>query len=250
MLHFISRLGLPLAATVLVAALAGCDGSNITINGEEGVPLADLDLTGDPPTSLVLAGPDSVRISDGETLAISVTGDQAAIDALRFSREGDTLAITRLDGSWKNTGMAEVRVTMPSPEDLTLLASGRIDADSLSGDASVQVLGSGKVKVARVSADSLDVKIGGSGSYEASGTASRLDVSMAGSGSVAMAGLKTDKADISIMGSGDTEFASDGEVSANVMGSGNVTVNGRATCTLNSLGSGTVTCNSVQQARK
>lgn len=250
MLRGISRMWGPLAAMVMAAGLAACDGSNIKINGEEGVPLADLDLSGDPPTVLVLAGPDSVRVTDGDTLTISVEGDQAAIDALRFSRDGKTLAITRLDGSWKDTGKAMVFVTMPSPEELTLLASGTIEADSLSRDASVQVLGSGKVTVGRVAADSLNVNIAGSGSYEGTGSVTELEVAMAGSGSAAMPGLKVAKADVSIMGSGGTEFDSDGEVTANIMGSGNVTVNGRATCTLNSLGSGKLTCNSVQQADK
>ncbi|MDZ4308463.1 head GIN domain-containing protein [Allopontixanthobacter sp.] len=250
MLRGISRMWGPLAAVVLAAGLAACDGPDIKINGKEGVPLADLDLTGAPPTEVVLAGPDSVRISDGETLAISVEGDQAAIDALRFSLENGTLAITRMDGSWKNTGKAEVKVTMPPPNSLTLLASGTIEAASLSGDASVQLLGSGKVTAARVTADVLKVNIAGSGSYEATGTAERLEVSMAGSGSAAMPALKADQAEVSIMGSGSTEFASDGKVAANIMGSGDVTVNGRATCTLSSLGSGKLTCNSVQQADK
>lgn len=247
MLHGFFRKVAPLAAMAMAAGLAGCDKVNFKIGDMEGVPLADLDMSGDPPTQLAMAGPDTVVITDGKKLAITVEGDQAAIDALRFSLEDGTLGILREDQNWKNTGTATIRVTMPSPKSLTLLASGMIEAASLAGDASVQILGSGKVSTAKVAANSLDITIAGSGSYAAAGATKSLDLSVAGSGSAAMAGLKADRADISVLGSGDTEFASDGEVSAKIMGSGNVTVIGRATCKVNSVGSGTVTCKAVQQ---
>ncbi len=250
MLHGFFRKVAPLAAIAMAAGLSGCDKMNFKIGDMEGVPLADLDVSGDPPTQLALAGPDTVVITDGKKLAITVDGDQAAIDALRFSLKDGTLGILRADQSWKDTGTATIRVTMPPPKSLTLLASGTIQAASLSGDASVQILGSGKVSTAKVAANSLDITIAGSGSYDAAGATKSLDLSVAGSGSAAMAGLKADSADISVLGSGNTEFASDGNVSAKIMGSGNVTVIGRATCTVNSMGSGTVTCKPVQQEGK
>ena len=226
MLHGFFRKIAPLAAMAMATGLAGCDGMDIKINDMEGVPLADLDMSGDPPTEVALAGPDTVVITDGDTLAITVEGDQAAVDAMRFSLKDGTLGILRADKSWKDTGTATVRVTMPSPKSLTLLASGKIEAASLSGDASVQILGSGKVAVASVATDSLDVTIAGSGSYDAAGTTKSMDMTVAGSGGASMAALKVDGAKISILGSGSAEFASEGDVSAEMMGSGNVTIIG------------------------
>ena len=247
MLHGLFRKIAPLAAMALATGLAGCDKVNIKMGDMDGVQLADLVMSGDPPTELALAGPDTIIISDGKKLAITVEGDQAAIDALRFSLKDGTLSIMRENESWKNSGTATVRVTMPSPKSLTLLASGAIEAASLSGDASVQILGSGKVSTAKVNADSLDLTIAGSGTYKAAGKTKSLDLTVAGSGSADMAGLKVDSADISVMGSGNAEFASDGAVSAEIMGSGNVTVIGRATCKVNSMGSGNVTCKPGQE---
>ncbi len=247
MLHGFFRKIAPLAAIAMATGLAGCDKMNFKIGDTEGVPLADLDMAGEPPTEVALAGPDTVVITDGKKLAITVEGDQATVDAMRFSIKDGTLGILRADKSWKDTGTATVRVTMPSPKSLTLLASGRIEAASLSGDASVQILGSGKVAVASAAADSLDVTIAGSGSFDAAGTAKSMDLTVAGSGGASMAALKADSAKISIMGSGSAEFASDGDVSADMMGSGNVTIIGSATCKVNSMGSGTVTCKNVSQ---
>lgn len=250
MLHGFFRKMAPLAVMAMATGLAGCDKMGVKINDMEGVPLADLDMSGDPPTELALAGPDTVIITNGKKLAITVEGDQAAIDAMRFSLKDGTLGILRASENWKNTGAATVRVTMPSPKSLTLLASGKIEAESMAGAASVQILGSGKIAIAGVAADSLDVTIAGSGSFDAAGTTRSMEMTVAGSGGASMAGLKTDGGKISIMGSGSAEFASDGEVSAEIMGSGNVTVIGNATCTVNSMGSGTVTCKNVKQEGK
>lgn len=250
MIHGFFRKVAPLAAMAMAAGLAGCDKVDMKINGMEGVPLADLDMSGAPPTELALAGPDTVVITDGKKLAITVEGDQAAIDAMRFSLKDGTLGILRADGKWKGAGIATVRVTMPSPKSLTLLASGTIEAASLSGDASVQILGSGKVNTAKVAADALDLTVAGSGSYKAAGSAKSMDMTVAGSGNALMAGLKAGSAKISILGSGSAEFASDGDVSVEMMGSGNVTVIGGATCKVNSMGSGSVTCKNVKKKGK
>ena len=69
----------PVFAVAAATGLSGCNG-NISINDKEGVPLAELDLAGNSPTELVVAGPDKVIVAEGETLAIDVSGDQDAVD--------------------------------------------------------------------------------------------------------------------------------------------------------------------------
>lgn len=233
---------LPVAAVALAAGLSGCNDMNIKIDGEDGVPLAELDLSGDPPSEVVLAGPDNVVISDGDTLDIDVTGDSEVVDAMRFSLKGGKLAIMRKGGKWDSDAKATVRVTMPAPSGIVIAGSGTIEAASLTGDASATIAGSGTLKAAAIDAESLDVNVVGSGKFEAAGKAKSLDLNIAGSGLASMDGLTVDKADVNIAGSGDASFASDGNVEAKVMGSGNVTIAGRATCAVKSMGSGSVVC--------
>ncbi len=237
----------PIAAVALAAGLAGCKDMNISIGDSEGVPLAELDMSGDPPTELVLAAPDSVVLTDGDTLTIDVEGDRDAVDVMRFTLEDGTLGILRENDSDVD-GRATVRVTMPSPRAIVIAGSGGVAAQSMAEEASVTIAGTGRLDVASVRADKLDVNVMGSGTFGAAGSAKSLDLTVAGSGSMEAAGLKVDGADISIMGSGDAEFASDGKVEASVMGSGNVTITGNATCTVNSMGSGTVTCRATAPA--
>ena len=159
----------PVAAVALTACLTGCNNSpgdapgdstvNIDINGDKGKPLADLDLTGPPPHSLVLLGPDKVTITTGDKLAITVDGDPATAAKLRFTLKGDTLGILRQNHSWSASDGVTVHVTMPAPSDLVMSGSGAIDAKDMAQKASVTIAGSGTVNTPSLGVDKLVVTI-------------------------------------------------------------------------------------------
>lgn len=232
----------PVAALACATILAGCDGADISIDGDKGRPLAELDMTGTPPSGLVLLGPDEVRLREGDRLAITVDGDKAVVDAMRFTLKDGTLGILRAEGEWKNTATAIVNVTMPPPGSLVAAGSGTIRAERLAPVANVNIAGSGDVETLAVAASKLDVTIAGSGSYRAAGTADSLEMTIAGSGDAAMEGLKAREAKITIAGSGRSRFASDGTVNADIIGSGEVRVQGRAKCQVEATGSGRLVC--------
>ena len=231
----------PFAALAFAVGTAGCDAKH-TINGDEGKRLSELDLAGKAPNGLTLAGPDTVIVTRGEQLAITVEGDEAARDAVRFTLDGDTLGVMRPGKSSDRDSRATVRVTLPSLSKLTVAGSGTVQAAELAGNPEATIAGSGTADIAAVEADTLEVTIAGSGTFKAAGTARNLELMLAGSGRGAMNGLKVETADVSIAGSGDATFTSDGTVRAKIMGSGSVNVTGSAKCTVKTMGSGTVTC--------
>ena len=222
-------------------ALSAC-GGNISMDDRNGVPLAELDRSGPAPTELVLAGPDGVEVVEGGALDIAVSGDPRAVEALRFSLEDGSRAISRKKDADGNIGRAQVRVTTPSLTAIVLAGSGTLDAQRLSGKPEVTIAGSGTARAREIAAETFDLTIAGSGEFEGSGTVDKLDLTIAGSGSGRMADLRADRADVTIVGSGDAEFASDGTVEGSVMGSGAVTVTGNAQCDVSKMGSGSVTC--------
>ncbi len=240
MLHKIIKGVAPVLALALATGLAGCDG-HISVNGHEGVPLAELNLDGRSPTSLVLAGPDNVVIARGEKLTIDVAGDPQAADELRFTLDDDSLGVMRKNGS-KVRGKATVRVTLPALSKLTLAGSGKVDADQMDGDVEVVIAGSGTARVAAIEADKVEVTIAGSGTLEAGGRAETLELTVAGAGSANMGPLRVGNGEVTIAGSGDAAFASDGTVKATILGSGTVSVTGSAKCTVSSMGSGKLHC--------
>ena len=236
----------PVAALAIGATLTGCGSGNVEItmgDGDNGVPLTELDTTGAAPDEVMVMGPDDVIITKGRSLTINVTGDSKVAELLRFKIEDGTLRIARETTNDEVNGKATIRVTTPSLKALVLAGSGSADVAHISGASTVTIAGSGKARIGRIDADTLDTTIAGSGTLEvAEGVAKTLNLTVAGSGSANMAALKADNADITIAGSGNSTFASDGKVEANIMGSGNVTVTGRASCTITSMGSGSLNC--------
>ena len=238
--HLLKALA-PVAALALAGSLSACHG-HVSINGEDGKKLSELDLSGTAPEELVLAGPDEVRVTQGDKLAITVTGEGA--DQVRFTLKGGALGIMRENCfKWHDGDKAAVvNVTMPAPKELTLAGSGKISTPALAKDAKVTVAGSGSVEAAAVAGDTLELTIAGSGEFRAAGSVQTFDLKVMGSGSSHTDGLMAGTAKVTIAGSGDAAFASDGQVDAKIMGSGEVRVRGRATCKVSSMGSGKLVC--------
>lgn len=238
----------PLVMIGMGVSLSGCGGATVNLGGTDGVPLAELDLSGPAPTRLALGSGDTVILTEGDQLAIEIEGDDRAREDLRFVRDNDLLGIGRNSGLLKNGGSpATIRITMAPPKELMIGGSGSIEAQSLANRAMMAIGGSGNITFAQFAGEQLEANIGGSGSVKGAGTAERLEVNIGGRGNVDLAALKAERAEVSIGGSGDVAFASDGTVEANIAGSGTIRVTGRAKCTANSFGSGKLICEPGEQ---
>lgn len=227
-----------LAPLGLILALSACDHADITIDGDKGKPLAELDLAHASAKQLILLGPDTVRIHAGDKLAIHVEGDS---EPLRFTLKDDALGILRKPGTSTSQPIT-IDVTMPAPTTLTMGGSGQITADQIAPATKINILGSGTIETPHVATSKLEVNIAGTGNYRAKGTSSSLDLNIAGTGNAQMSDLKVDSANVSIAGTGDAQFASDGAVKASIIGTGSVHIKGRATCEVKAVGTGKVTC--------
>ena len=240
----------PVIAMAVAGGMAGCEdeeGRHFRFNGKEGMPLDELDLSGDAPDTVNLAGPDIVRITEGKEFSIALEGSDEAKERMRFLLDDGTLSIMREGRNWKENwndsdDRATVSITMPAPEKLVLAGSGEIHSDTLSAKAAIVIAGSGKVATPSVEVERLDVNIAGSGRYKADGSTAKLDLNVAGSGNARLDNLNAERVRVKIAGSGNATFSSDGKVDARIMGSGNVTVRGNPKCTLKSFGSGTLNC--------
>lgn len=242
MLQSLVRALAGVAVLGLATALGGCDGSNVSFNGKKGVPLAELDLNGPAPTAITLLGPDNVRVTRGDKLAITVEGEST--DKLRFALSEGQLGIARED--WKlgsSSQAATVNVTIPALTEIVLAGSGNLVTDQLGGArAKIVVAGSGTVEARAIDTPKLDVDVVGSGKLRAAGKAKEMKLTVAGSGDAEMGGLTVDEVKVDVAGSGNARFASNGHVNADIMGSGEVRVFGRATCKVSSMGSGKLVC--------
>ena len=216
-------------------------GGKFRFNGREGVPLDQLDMAAEVPSTVVLASGDHVLIESGADFAIALQGEESAKAGMRFALEDGALFIMR-DSTGDTNDRATITLTMPAPDRLTIVGSGQITATALADEAEVSIAGSGRIQARSVAVQQLELSIAGSGQFVADGTATRLELTVAGSGNAQMANLLVDSAKVIIAGSGNVLFASDGKVKAQLMGSGVVTVRGAALCKVKSMGSGYLVC--------
>lgn len=229
----------PIALLAIAAALTGCEGGDMEVNGQKGVPLAEIEIAGPPPSEIILSSGDTVIVTEGNTFALTVEG--ANTDSLRFVRDPNVIAVMREPG-WSGESNAVIRVTMPAPKEIVIGGSGTVQTPAVASTAEITIGGSGTVEFGRAAAEKLAINIGGSGTVRGAGTAKTLEVMIGGTGDVELPGLKVDTAEVTIGGNGDVAFASDGTVEANIFGSGDVNVAGNAKCTLNSAGAGALNC--------
>ncbi len=214
--------------------IAGTIGAQMR-EAHDGVPLAELDLTGPPPNEVALRGPGQVVLSEGAALAIDVEAGFATSE-VRFMLDGERLSVS---GGDRDT---VVRVTLPAPGKLAVAGSGRMTIAKLARDGEISIAGSGRVEIATLEGGRIKANLAGSGRAAIDGQAEHLELSIAGSGSCDAEGLLVESAAVHIAGSGDAIFACNGEVAAHLMGSGNLIVRGSARCSVHSVGSGTLTC--------
>lgn len=208
--------------------------------GGDGVPLDDLDISGETPRELVLAGADNVVVTKGEDFTIAVQGDEESKETLRFRLKDGALHVASRNSSHGGEGIATVNITMPAPDKVTIAGAGQIALSDLADKAEVTIAGSGQISVLDLDIKKLKVTLAGSGRFAAGGKAGTLKLKIAGSGRTEMSGLLAEDAKVHIAGSGNATFGCDGEVKARIFGSGNVTIRGRARCHVQSMGSGWV----------
>ncbi|TIX49159.1 head GIN domain-containing protein [Alteraurantiacibacter aquimixticola] len=208
--------------------------------GGTGVPLEELDMSGDTPRELILAGADNVVVTPGDDFTISVQGDDEVKETLRFRLEDGALHVASRNSGNGGEGIATINIIMPPPEKVTIAGAGQIAVAELADDAEVVIAGAGQISVLDLDIASLGVTIAGAGRFTAGGKVEELKLKIAGAGKAKMAGLLAEEADVHIAGAGNATFGCDGEVDARIFGAGHVTIRGSASCHVRSMGSGWV----------
>ncbi len=216
-----------------------------------------------------LQGPDNVVVRVGPAIGVTASGDSALIDRLKILVDDDQLKIGRVDRSGKlfgsrGDGSVTVTVTLPALAAASVVGSGNMSVDRVTGGMFVAVVtGSGDLRIGQLKSTGTDVVIGGSGdltldrvetgpikmaiagsgNLSAAGRADVAELSIAGSGDIRAARLDTRTAKASIAGSGNIAVGARERAEASILGSGDIDIHGTAACTTSKMGSGTIRCN-------
>jgi hypothetical protein len=175
-------------------------------------------------TAISLAAPVDVEVILGDRESVVLEGDDQVLALIETAVEQGALHIRRKPGTsgWNSLGPVRARVTARQIKGLSIAGSGDIKAAQLSGESlAISIAGSG------------DVTIGG-------GKVQGLNVSIAGSGNVKAAKLDAQSVAVSIGGSGDALVWARQSLAVKVAGSGDVSYYGDPAVASKIAGSGTV----------
>jgi len=220
-------------------------------------------------TKIAFRVPGKLYLRQGSPQKVVIEGKKDILEEIETDVEGTRLVIENEDNNWNwgNDDHVNVYITVKDIEglsvggsgdligetkiitnDITLNvsgsgsmkveveASGHMESDvSGSGDIELKgkckdfdsdVSGSGKVMMSLTASGDAEFGVSGSGKIEASGSASRVRTSISGSGKVLASNLETNSCEVRITGSGDVEINVKNELDANITGSGNVRYKG------------------------
>jgi hypothetical protein len=192
-------------------------------------------------TGLAFEMPGKLELRLGNTEGITIETDDNLLPLVETVVENGTLKIRPSKRNLNlRTKNLKVVVTARQIERLALGGSGSIEADALRAPRlSIDLGGSGDIRVRSVESDSLAVALGGSGDFKADGgTARKLSVSIGGSGTVEMGRVQSDSVSVSVAGSGEATVWARNELSMTIAGSGDVNYYGDPRISKSVVGSG------------
>lgn len=192
-------------------------------------------------TSVSSEGEFDVTIKKGTDFKITVTSESNILPFLETKVTNNKLHIfiSRLYRA-KNTLPMEIKITMPSLDDLVQSGSGSIKTDKFTpGGFTVVVSGSGNIETA-VNATIVDGIVSGSGILEISGSTNSSKLLVSGSGSIKSDGLSVNDCNATISGSGSMWVNVSKTLNAIISGSGNVYLNGNPEVETRIFGTGNV----------
>lgn len=186
----------------------------------------------------------NVYITAGSGFKVEVEGQENILGILETKVESGTLKIQfKPNTSINDIKTLNVYVTAPSYEALNLNGSGDMVAENaLKGNSlSLNLSGSGNLKVSSVSYSDVSAAISGSGNLTVGGgTADKVSLSVTGSGDLKADDLKGNVSEAKIVGSGDITCSANNSLSASIVGSGDIRYKGSPQVNVKISGSGEV----------
>lgn len=190
---------------------------------------------------VVNSGAANLEIVPGD-YSLTITADDN-IQPLITSRVENGKLILGSEGSYSTSSGVLIKVSMPELLSAKLNGSGDMRFAEFSGDTlAVNASGSGNVNFSGMDYGKMDVKVQGSGNVSGSGNADSVTTSIAGSGNVKLTELPARSVTAKVSGSGNVSVAPSENLTAQVFGSGNITYqkNNRLTVEKQVAGSGQV----------
>ena len=193
-------------------------------------------------------GPFDIRLTTGRPSGGMATADPRTLDLLDLRVEGTTMVV-RLNGNgWGESPQAArvvpvVTLTTQGLRSALVNAGGKLAIAPMKGQRlDLAVNGNGAITVAGAEADQLNATIIGAGSITLVGRAARVQLLSNGSGLIDAGGLAASDLVVRVDGTGETRAAARFTAKVTSNGLGKVTVAGNPACTVTAIAGGPIVC--------
>jgi hypothetical protein len=193
-----------------------------------------------------------LRIRQGGTPALTLTGEPRYLERTMTSQSGDTLNIDTDVQGHVRTGSLHAELVLPALREVASESLGTTEVSGFSGDElDVTLDGAGSMKIAS-SYRLVRASLGGIGSMQMQGlNGEGIDLNLHGAGFISLSGrAKWLKADLGGLGNLDAQQCNADSVDIDLSGLGNARVTARQNANLNLSGMGSVTVYGKPQNRK
>jgi hypothetical protein len=193
-----------------------------------------------------------LRIRQGGTPALTLTGEPRYLTRTMTSQSGDTLNIDTDVQGHVRTGSLHAELVLPALREVTSESLGTTEVSGFSGDElDVTLDGAGSMKITG-SYRLVRASLGGIGSMQMQGlNGEGIDLNLHGAGYISLSGrAKWLKADLGGLGNLDAQQCNADSVDIDLSGLGNARVTARQNANLNLSGMGSVTVYGKPQNRK
>lgn len=193
-------------------------------------------------------GPFEVRLVTAKAPRAVVTGPTRAVDSLVIDVQGGTLTVRAralASGEAPSPAARQLIVELATPllRSGSVRGGGRLSIAPMTAERiDLTVSGSGELSVDGAKTDQLNATLVGTGRLHIAGRAQRALLQSQGAGTIDAAALAVNDLTIRADGTGDTHAAARYTARITASGLGAVTVDGRPACTVRSSG-GPVSCN-------
>ena len=181
----------------------------------------------------------NVRIIEGETQKVEVTGPKDVVDIIYKSVKFGVWRIKLLSGFDKNYDKLDIIITSNIIDRMIINGSGNITADNVLPISFLKNTGSGNFDL-KTKSTSLYMSIYGSGNITVSGTADMISFASSSSGNFHGFNLIVADATVQLSGSGNAEVFVTTNLNVKINNSGNVYYKGTPNIIKQIVGSGSV----------
>ncbi|UUR07403.1 head GIN domain-containing protein [Sphingomonas glaciei] len=190
-----------------------------------------------------MEAPFDVVLTTGKAPSARAEGPVGALDTVDLRVEGRTLII-RQRSSWNGAGKGvPVRISLATPDirAAILTGSGRLSIDRMTGlTANLALAGPGRIQVADLRADRLDLLAGGSGTVALAGAVKTGRIGTEGAVVLDASALQSDDLTLVATGSSEVRVAARRSVNLTASGAATVTLGGPVACIQKVTGAATV----------